>query len=308
MSSSDDESLLGECDWCHDDRGQCDRFYLDDDRRFSIKLEETFEVETFIPCHARRYVLERMGFEDHENFETKKIHLRTHHDVDFEVNLYNAESVTHFGCNNWEAFCKLYGFDEGMLVTMDLGDPEIEQDNMDIWVLVDKPPVLPLSYFEVSKNVQNMVDKTHYTDGAELTYKEKTHLVGFCRDLENYNIYNRTPQHYGQYVPLVHVLNYGNYYGDTLIIPEDCVPHLMYEHGRLDVLNIYPGHPTNLNCTYRISKRSGDMTITGWKKCMHSRKELLGSKRKRGARIGDKMISILHNGESGSILFYAILS
>ena len=37
-----------------------------------------------------------MDFEDHENFETKKIHLRTHHDVDFEVILYNAESVTHW--------------------------------------------------------------------------------------------------------------------------------------------------------------------------------------------------------------------
>ena len=55
-----------------------------------------------------------------------------------------------------------------------------------------------------------MVDRTYYTDGSELTYKEKTHLVGFCTDLENYNVYNRTPQHYGQYVPLVHVLNYGN--------------------------------------------------------------------------------------------------
>ena len=51
----------------------------------------------------------------------------------------------------------------------------------------------------------------------ELTYKEKTHLVGFCTDLENYNIYFKTPPHYGQYVPLVHVLNYGNYYGDTLV-------------------------------------------------------------------------------------------
>ena len=38
-----------------------------------------------------------------------------------------------------------------------------------------------------------------------------------CTDLENYNIYNQTPQHYGQYVPLVHVLNYGNYHGDTLV-------------------------------------------------------------------------------------------
>src|SRR3954467_5172764 len=100
MSSSDDESLPGECDWCHDDRGECDRPHLDDGRRFSIKLEETFEVETvrnndkcffssmtstISTCnfhllqfeyslsqrHARRYVLERMDFEDHENFETK---------------------------------------------------------------------------------------------------------------------------------------------------------------------------------------------------------------------------------------------
>ena len=47
MSSSDDESLPGECSWCHDDRGVCDRFVeLDEDRRFSIKLEETFDYET----------------------------------------------------------------------------------------------------------------------------------------------------------------------------------------------------------------------------------------------------------------------
>ena len=63
-----------------------------------------------------------------------------------------------------------------------------------------------------------MVDKTHYTDGSELTYQEKNHLVGFFTDLENYNIYNQTPHHYGPpYVPLVHVVNYGNYYGDTLV-------------------------------------------------------------------------------------------
>ena len=85
------------------------------------------------------------------------------------------------------------------------------------------------------------------------------------------------------------------------------MPYLMYQNGSLDVLNIQPGHPTNLNCPYRISKRSGDMKIKEWKKCMDSRKEVLGSKRKRGARIGDRMISILHNGESGSILFCAIL-
>ena len=64
--------------------------------------------------------------------------------MDFEVNFYNYESVTHFGCTNWEALCKMYDFHEGMLVTMDLGDPDMAQDNMDIWVLVDTPPVLPL--------------------------------------------------------------------------------------------------------------------------------------------------------------------
>ncbi len=78
----------------------------------------------------RRYVLERMGFEDHERNETKKINLRTHHGMDFEVNLYNSESVSHFGCPGWEALCKMYDFQEGMFVTMDLGDPDIDQDNL----------------------------------------------------------------------------------------------------------------------------------------------------------------------------------
>ncbi len=62
-----------------------------------------------------------------------------------------------------------------------------------------------------------MVDKTHYTDGSELTYREKNHLIAFYTDLENYNTYYRTPLNYGEYVPLVHVLNHGNFYGDTLV-------------------------------------------------------------------------------------------
>ena len=81
----------------------------------------------------------------------------------------------------------------------------------------------------------------------------------------------------------------------------------MYIHGSLHVLKIQPGRPTNLNCPYRISKRSGDMTIKEWKKCMDSRKELLGSNNQRREKIGDRMIAIRHNGESGSIFFYAIL-
>ena len=62
-----------------------------------------------------------------------------------------------------------------------------------------------------------MVDKTHYTDGSELTYKEKNHLIAFCTFFENYNTYYRTPPNYGEYVPLVHVLNNDNFSGDTLV-------------------------------------------------------------------------------------------
>ena len=43
------------------------------------------------------------------------------------------------------------------------------------------------------------------------------------------------------------------------------MPHLMYQNDSLNVLNIQPGHPTNLNCPYEISKRSGDMQIKEWK-------------------------------------------
>ena len=67
--------------------------------------------------------------------------------MDFEVNLYNSESVSNFGCPDWEALSKKYDFQEGMFVTMDLGDPDINQDNLDIWVLVDTLPILPLCEF-----------------------------------------------------------------------------------------------------------------------------------------------------------------
>ena len=87
----------------------------------------------------------------------------------------------------------------------------------------------------------------------------------------------------------------------------DCVPHLMYLNGRLTVLNILPGKSRELTCTYRISKTSEHMLIKEWKKCLDIRKEVFGSNIQRKARIGDRIISILHNGESGAILFFAIL-
>ena len=78
--------------------------------------------------------------------------------------------------------------------------------------------LFPLTaYFLSSKNVRKMVDRTYYTDGAELTCQEKNHLIAFINDLQNYNTYYQTPTHYGKYVPLVHVLNYGNIHRDGMV-------------------------------------------------------------------------------------------
>ena len=62
-----------------------------------------------------------------------------------------------------------------------------------------------------------MVDRTNYTDGSQLTYQEKTHLVAYCTEIENYNAFYRTPANYGEYVPLVHVVNHDNFHGDILV-------------------------------------------------------------------------------------------
>ena len=43
---SNDEKDFGICKYCEDERGLCDGIFLDDDRRFSIKLDENFEVDT----------------------------------------------------------------------------------------------------------------------------------------------------------------------------------------------------------------------------------------------------------------------
>ena len=44
--SSDDEHDFIMCEYCEDERGMCDRIFLVDDRRLSIKLDENFEVDT----------------------------------------------------------------------------------------------------------------------------------------------------------------------------------------------------------------------------------------------------------------------
>ena len=49
---------------------------------------------------------------------------------------------------NWEALCKAYGFEEGMRIRFDIRPEDYDDDdNIDIWVDVDMPPVLPKCEF-----------------------------------------------------------------------------------------------------------------------------------------------------------------
>ena len=43
---SDDEREFVMCEYCEDERGLCDRPHLVGGRRFSIMLDENFEVDT----------------------------------------------------------------------------------------------------------------------------------------------------------------------------------------------------------------------------------------------------------------------
>ena len=42
---SNDKKDFGICKYCEHERGLCDRIFLDDDRRCSIKLDENFKVD-----------------------------------------------------------------------------------------------------------------------------------------------------------------------------------------------------------------------------------------------------------------------
>ena len=109
-----------------------------------------FQFDQYILCHARPYVLEKLGFglDDFENVETRRVHLRTKHGYEFLVKLYNAVNRSHFGCPNWEALYKAYGFEEGMQIRFDIRPEDYDDDdNIDIWVDVDMPPVLPRCEF-----------------------------------------------------------------------------------------------------------------------------------------------------------------
>ena len=76
--------------------------------------------------------MEKLGFglDDFENVETRRAHLRTKHGYEFLVKLYNAVDRSHFGCSNWEALCKAYGFEEGMQIRFDIRPEDYDDDDI----------------------------------------------------------------------------------------------------------------------------------------------------------------------------------
>ena len=79
--------------------------------------------------------------------EVKRVYLKTEHGYTFNVKSYNGDTYTHFECKTWQALCKAYAFEPGMVVTFDIRPEDDIEGNIDIWVDVQTPPVLPLCEF-----------------------------------------------------------------------------------------------------------------------------------------------------------------
>ena len=100
-----------------------------------------------IPCHARIFVLDKIGFSVIDDMEVKTVYLKTEHGYTFNVKLYNVDTYTHFECKTWQALCKAYAFEPGMVITFDIRPEDDIEGNRDIWVDVQTPPVLLLCEF-----------------------------------------------------------------------------------------------------------------------------------------------------------------
>ncbi|SPT20784.1 unnamed protein product [Triticum aestivum] len=309
---SDDDGIP-ECGYCYDHRGVCDRFpHLQNDRFFTVKLEETFDVCTYIPCHARPYVLEKLGFglDDFENVETRKAHLRTKHGYEFLVKFYNAVDRSHFCCSNWEALYKTYGFEEGMRIRFDIRPEDYDDDdNNDIWVDVDMPPVLPRSYFLSSRNSRKVVDSTYYSYDSKLNCEEKGYLVSFIEDVEAFKTSHSISPNYTGYVPLVHKLLDGNFIAKNLRLPKQVVPDMLFTEGDMHMVSLRPTPSEAYHTAYSISSNDGRLKIKEWSKVMNAQTQIIGDKMNvRKPQVGDRFMSILHYGEGPVYLFYGILA
>ena len=93
------------------------------------------------------YVLDKTSFSTMESMKVKRVHLRTEHGYTFAVKLCNAGTYSYFECKNGRALCKAYAFEPNMVITFDIHPEDETKGNIDIWVDVQTPSVLPLCKF-----------------------------------------------------------------------------------------------------------------------------------------------------------------
>ena len=79
--------------------------------------------------------------------EVKRVNLKTEHGYTFHAKLYNADTYTYFECKTWQALCKTCAFEPDMVITFDICPEDDIEGNIDIWVDVQTPPVIPLCEF-----------------------------------------------------------------------------------------------------------------------------------------------------------------
>ena len=67
-----------------------------------------------------------------ETMEVKRAYLKTEHDgYNFNVKVYNAHTYTYFECKTWQALCKAYAFEPGMVITFDIRPEDDIEGNRD---------------------------------------------------------------------------------------------------------------------------------------------------------------------------------
>ena len=94
--------------------------------------------------------------------EVKKFYLKTEHGYIFNAKLYNADTYTYLACKTWQALCKTYAFEPDMVITFDIRPEDDIEGNIDIWVDVQTPPVLPLCEFFSTMHAYVYVSDTVY--------------------------------------------------------------------------------------------------------------------------------------------------
>ncbi|XP_037432040.1 uncharacterized protein LOC119298835 isoform X1 [Triticum dicoccoides] len=254
---------------------------------FYLTLTEDFKFMTCVPCFARAELLKKLNVaRDEETTITAFLNIKE--GFYFKVMIQNEKDQTFFGfhCLNWRDFAKAYKLEVGTELSPDIG----QQTNCDIWVDLDKLPMIPPCYLRVPKETQRMVDNIYYTAGTIVTLEEMKEVIRFLDSMNEGVRHYRAGKSFGPYMPLAHTLSMTNIEKKYLEIPTPCVPQQMPANGDMRII---VHDKTNFTCTYSTSADDGCILVNGWKQLLET----------YHVEIGDRLIAVLHYGPRGPFLF-----